>query len=226
MIEPAETAYDDAEPLAFDTSKLPRLSKSNPNGVAPTEAYTRGVPARPSGPTAYVSIVCEPFSVTTSVSPPGENDTCAGVELPVPSGCVELASGVRESAPTVKPVMLPAPPALSTYSDLPCTVRLIGRTPPEATVAWSSRPPGRTEKSETELLPALTAKSCRLSLLRAMAPCEPSPAPVPVPPVGNVPCGASVPSAERSNAITAFPAGEFVSVYTAPGLLLDAEAIA
>src|SRR5439155_22230072 len=71
-----------------------------------------------------------------------------------------------------------------------------------------------------------TAKSCRLSLLRTTAPCEPSPAPVPVPPVGNVPCGSSVPSAERSNATTAFPVGEFVSVYTAPGLFDAADAIA
>jgi hypothetical protein len=146
------------------------------------------------------------------VSPLGEKETCAGLELPGPSGCVEPASGVRVARPATKPVMLPTLPALSTYNDSPCTVTLIGRIPPEGTVVSSSRPSGRTENSEIELLPAFTAKSCRLSLLSTTAPCEPSPAPVPVPPVGNVPCSVSVPSAERSNATTAFPAGEFVSV--------------
>src|SRR5207247_10880546 len=129
-------------------------------------------------------IVCEPFSVTTSGSPFGAKETCAGLELPGPRGCVEPASGVRVARPTVKPVMFPAPPALSTYSDFPCTVTLIGRTPPEDTVVSSSRPSGRTEKSEIELLPALTAKSCRLSLLNTTEHCEHSPAPVPDTPVG------------------------------------------
>src|SRR5437762_3994723 len=35
---PAPTAYEEAEPLAFATSRFPRLSKSKPNGVAPADA--------------------------------------------------------------------------------------------------------------------------------------------------------------------------------------------
>jgi hypothetical protein len=44
-----------------------------------------------------LSIVLDVFSVTTSVSPFGVNDTWAGPELPAPSGCVEPESGASAS---------------------------------------------------------------------------------------------------------------------------------
>src|SRR5207248_39539 len=82
----------------------------------------------------------------------------------------------------------------------------------------SASPSGCTSKSETVLSPELTAKSCRPLPLRITAPCEPSAAPEPRPPVANVPCGVSEPSAAREKASTALPAAELVRVYTAPGL--------
>ena len=45
-----------------------------------------------------------------------------------------------------------------------------------------------------------------------MAPCEPSPAPVPFPPVETVPAGVSAPSLARSKTATAFPDAELVIV--------------
>src|SRR5581483_3961901 len=125
--------------------------------------------------------------------------------------------GASEALPTSKPLIEPAPPAFRTESSQPRTVRLIGRSPPEETVSSRSSPPGRTAKSEIESLPALTAKSRRPSPERTTAPCEPRPAPLPSPPVANEPSGVSEPSAARANASTALPAGELVSVYTAPG---------
>ena len=61
-------------------------------------------------------------------------------------------------------------------------MRLIGIVPPDGTVASHSSPPRRTEKRVIELLPALTAY--RSSPSSTIAPCEPRPPPVPVPPVG------------------------------------------
>ena len=109
-----ETAYDDADALALETSRLPRLSKSKPNGVAPADAKTLGALARPSLPTRYVSSVLEAFSETTRTRPFGENCTCAGPALPAPSGCVEPAIGVSLSSSMLKPVMFPVPPAFRT----------------------------------------------------------------------------------------------------------------
>src|SRR5437764_3122977 len=152
----AATPYEEAEPPASDVSTSPRLSKSKPNGVLPADALTIGAPAIPSSLTAYVSIVLEVFSVTTSVFPFGENATSAGPALPAPSGRVEPARGASSSWWTVKPVMLPLPPALSTYSRWPWSVTLVGRTPPDPIVSCSSSPSWRMRKYEIELSPALT----------------------------------------------------------------------
>src|SRR3954465_4531916 len=84
------TSYDDAPPDASETRRLPRLSKSKPNGVAPADGAVLGGPAVP-GSTTYVSIVCEAFSVTASTLPSGENATSAGPAVPAPSGRVEPA---------------------------------------------------------------------------------------------------------------------------------------
>ena len=57
--------YDDAEPVAFETSRLPCLSKSKPNGVPPVEAKTAAASGT-SLSTKNVSIELVDFSVTTS----------------------------------------------------------------------------------------------------------------------------------------------------------------
>ena len=88
---------------------------------------------------------------------------------------------------------------------------LIGPTPPEGSTSASFTLPRRSTRSrESVLLPALTAKSRSPS--RTMAPCEPSPAPVPFPPVATVPAGVSEPSFARSKTATALPDAAFVSV--------------
>src|SRR5687767_3480425 len=68
------------------------------------------------------------------------------------------------------------------------------------------------------LLAALTANRNSPSSLSTTAPCDPSPAPVPLASVANEPAGVNEPSAARPNAITAFPAAELLSVNTAPTL--------
>src|SRR4029079_10175802 len=65
-------------------------------------------------------------------------------------------------------------------------------------------------------LAAFTANRNSPSSLNATAPCDPSPAPVPLPRVAKEPAGVSDPSAVRLNAMTAFPAAELLSVNTAP----------
>src|SRR5439155_19452983 len=117
----------------------------------------------------------------------------------------------------VKSLQLPLSPAFITYTSLPCTDRLIGRVPTEDVRLASDRPAAPTVNTDTSLEPALTAKSRRPSWLRTTAPCEPSPAPVPVPPVATVPAEVSRPSAPRAKTATALPATRVVSVHTAPG---------
>ena len=111
--------------------------------------------------------------------------TCAGPALPAPSARVELGIGVTCRPWTSKPVMFPAAtpsPAFNTYSVSWWTATLIGVTPPDGTVASSCRPLRRMRKALIDPLAALTANSS--SPDTTMDPCEPRPAPVPVPPVG------------------------------------------
>ena len=89
--------------------------------------------------------------------------------------------------------------------------------PPDPARLVSDKPAGPTRNAETSFEPAFTAKSQRPSSLRASAPCEPSPLPVPVPPVAALPAAASMPSAARLKTATAFPDVWLVSAYTAPG---------
>jgi len=72
----AVTAYDDADPAAFETSRWPRLSKSNPNGVPPADGDTTGAEGRPSAPTAYVSIVLDVFGHDECGTVRCERDLC------------------------------------------------------------------------------------------------------------------------------------------------------
>src|SRR5438046_9658896 len=108
---PGPTSYDEAEPVALETSASPCLSQSKPNGVPPAEANAAGVLTLPSPSTAYVSIELELFSVTTSVLQCGENEPSAGADAPTPSGSREPAIGARPWSYVEKPPMLPAPPA-------------------------------------------------------------------------------------------------------------------
>ena len=71
---------------------------------------------------------------------------------------------------------------------------LIGVVPPDGTVPIRDRFVASTAKDEMELLAVFTAKSHFLSSDSVTAPCEPAPAPVPFPPVANIPRGDSVPS--------------------------------
>jgi hypothetical protein len=64
---------------------------------------------------------------------------------------------------------------------------------------------------EIVLLPAFTANSRRWSSLTITAFCDPSPVPLPTPPVANDPAGVSEPSPPRPYKRTALPAGELVS---------------
>src|SRR5512143_4047390 len=100
-------------------------------------------------------------------------------------------------------------------------VTLIGWVPPDEAFPRSvSAPPSPTENDDTSLLPALTTSSQSPSAERVTAPCEPSPAPVPVPPVATEPAATSDPSADRRLIKTELPEVAFVCVNTAPGALL------
>src|SRR5439155_14991921 len=111
--------YDDALPAASETNNSSRCPNAKPNGVPPADAVETAVDAIPSGPTAYRSILLVAFSVTTSRVPSGVNATSAGPTAVPDSARVEPGIGVSApSAPTLKPLMLPSPPALSTYNTL------------------------------------------------------------------------------------------------------------
>src|SRR5438552_1850513 len=209
----ASSTYDEAEPGASDTNSAWRWPKANPNGVAPAEAVVVGPLATPLASTAYRSSRLVFFSVTTRRLPSGLNCTSAGPTFEPERARVAPAIGVSAPLdPSVKPEMLPLPPAFSTYSTLPCTVRLMGSVPPDAVRLARASPAGPMSKTETSFEPALTANSRRPSSLSATAPCEPSPAPVPVPPVAMVPAAVRVPSAARLKTATALPATWLVSV--------------
>src|SRR5919106_4192480 len=209
------TLASGAPPNASDTIRCPRRSKAKPNGVAPAEACDSITPGRPLRPTSYVSIRLVSFSVTTSSSPLGSNDTWAGPGAAVLSGRVERASGDRcPDLDTVNPLMFALPPAFSAYSRPRWTVRLIGWSPPDASVSSRSRPSRLTSNAEIESLPGLTANRCLPSSTTALWLSRPPP--VPSPPVANSPAGVRDPSPARSNAFTALPAGLLVSVYTSP----------
>src|SRR4029079_11043809 len=65
--------YDHAEPVALDTSRLPCLSKSKPNGVPPVHAKT-AAESGTSWSTKKVSIELDAFSVMTSTWPSRSNE--------------------------------------------------------------------------------------------------------------------------------------------------------
>ena len=60
---------------ASDTTSVPWRLKSNPNGVAPADAVTTGVPGRPNRSSGNVSMRFETRSVTTSRRPSGVTAT-------------------------------------------------------------------------------------------------------------------------------------------------------
>src|SRR2546430_17130048 len=112
------------------------------------------------------------------------NATCAGPTAAPESTRLEpRIAASTPSAPTVKPLILPSPPPFNTYSKLPCTVRLMGRVPPDPTRLVGDRPAGPTRDAGTPFAPALTAENPRPSSLRASAPPRPRPLPGPPPPV-------------------------------------------
>jgi len=94
----------------------------------------------------------------------------------------EVAAGTNREARDVS-----AAARVQHVKHVACTVRLIGRVPPEAVRLASARPAGLTANTDTSLEPALTANSRRPSLLNETALCEPRLAPVPAPPVATVP---------------------------------------
>src|SRR2546428_9072720 len=66
-------------------------------------------------------------------------------------------------------------------------------------------PSSSTAKAEIELDPALTVTSRLLSWVSTIAPCEPNPAPVPLPPVGKDPSEVKPPSRSARKASTELP---------------------
>src|SRR2546428_7958514 len=155
-----------------------RWPNANPNGVPPAEAVVVGPEALPFASTLYTSSRLVVFSVTTRWRPSGLNDTCAGPTFEPESGWVEPAIGVSPPLlSTVKPLILPLPPAFSTYSSLPCTVRLIGRVPPEDVRLASDRPAAPPANADPSVGPALAAKGSRPPPPTGPAPSAPRPAP-------------------------------------------------
>src|SRR5947209_3777521 len=75
---------------------------------------------------------------------------------------VELYEDAAAPLPIVKPVIMPLP-ALSTYSRLSFSVRLVGRSPPDGTLLTSARESLPTARTEMSPLPALTTnRNCEL----------------------------------------------------------------
>ena len=109
-------------------------------------------------------------------------ETCTAPAVADDSGWVAPLSGASPCRPSLKPLMLPVPPALSTYATPWWIVTLFGVVPPEGTRFTSTSRVPRTRNAETSFEPALTASSQPRS--SASAPWEPRPAaPVPAPPV-------------------------------------------
>src|SRR5262245_9377173 len=92
----------------------------------------------------------------------------------------------------------------------------MGSVPPDATVVMRVSDAPSTANDVIELLAAFTPNRKRASLLSTTEPCEPSPAPVPLPSVANDPADESEPSAAREKASTALPPAALLSVNTAP----------
>src|SRR6478735_6524798 len=96
---------------------------------------------------------------------------------------------------------------------------LTGRTPPDDARSTSASEPPSTANDDTSLLPALTTTRNFALSDRATANCDASGSaapPMPVPPVANVPVGASDPSAARAKATTALPLRPLVETKTPP----------
>ena len=102
--------YDEAEPDAFEVRRLPRLSKSKPNGVPPVDGERPRPASGTSLSTAKVSIELVAFSVTTSTRPFRLNEICAGPDAPGPIARVEFGIGARPSPCVSKPVMFVGAP--------------------------------------------------------------------------------------------------------------------
>src|SRR2546429_186536 len=87
-----------------------------------------------------------------------------------------------------------------------------GVAPPDATLATHVSPESPTRNEEISLLPAFTARRIFPSSARTTAPWLPSPAPVPAPPVRNLPERDKLPSSDRVYHRTAFAVASFVVV--------------
>src|SRR3954453_23855905 len=89
---------------------------------------------------------------------------------------------------------------------LPDWVTLTGVVPCVQTEPPRTRPPVPVTRNQVRLLlPALTTNSQLRSVESVTAPCEPSPAPVPLPPVATSPPACSEPSPTRCRICTALP---------------------
>jgi hypothetical protein len=104
--------------------------------------------------------------VTNSDRPSGLKLTCPGVPVKgvaavVPRPRLRDDPGIGETRPPKMryPDRVPPPSAFRTYAWFPCTVTLTGNSPPDqmtwVSLSWSPE----TLKTETLLLPGLTAKS-------------------------------------------------------------------
>src|SRR5262249_55728120 len=95
-----------APPNASETIRVSSV-KAKTNGVLPTEGWQVSGPARPSSSTGNTSTQLVAFSVTTSASPSGANDPCAGPAAGALNGRV-TPSG---RSPPCRPISKPARPS-------------------------------------------------------------------------------------------------------------------
>src|SRR6187402_684183 len=90
-------SYDDADPLAAsDTTTLPRVAKSKPNGVVPAAGVTTALPSAPSFLISYDSSRLLTRSDTIRMWPVGSTRTSAAPLAPTASGFVRLGSAVND----------------------------------------------------------------------------------------------------------------------------------
>ena len=151
-------SYDDADPAAFDVSTLPRLSKSKPNGVAPTAALTIGGPATPWGPTDV--------GVDRARRLLGDHERLAvGRERDLRRSGATRTERTRRAGERRQSVVLddeagdvPGAARVQDVEHVPVLRQAGRRGPPEGTVARHSSPSCFTLNCEIVLLPALTAK--------------------------------------------------------------------
>ena len=145
-------------------------TNAKPNGVIPEEECTVGPVGMPLA-TLYVSISLVAFSVTTLPYRQDRMRSLAGPTFVPLSGALDF--WIERNAPlrVIRKPEMELLASLRTKSRSPCTARLTGSIPREATLSTNCKPLLSIRKLVISLLPASTAKRNRPSSLCAMDPC-------------------------------------------------------